>query len=511
MSGQSDIILATLNARYAHASLGLRSLLANLREPLQARAALREFTIKEAPEQICATLLSSNPRIIGLGVYIWNVARTTELVRLLKQTRPDIQVVLGGPEVSHETHLQPICAAADYVICGEGEVAFDALCAAVLEGRAPEQKVIAGDLPEMARLALPYRLYTDEDLRHRVVYVEASRGCPFKCEFCLSSLDKSVRDVPLDRFLAEMEALLARGARQFKFIDRTFNLKPQTSSAILKFFLDRYEPGLFVHFELVPDRLPEPVRELVARFPPGAIQFEVGIQTFNEEVGRRISRRQDNAKVEENFRFLRERTGVHVHADLIVGLPGEDLDSFARGFDRLIALGPQEIQVGMLKRLRGTPIVRHDLEWGMVYDPAPPYEIRETRVMDAATVARLRRFAKYWDLIHNSGNFRDSARAVLSQGLSPFAAFLALADWLYAELGRTHSLSLEALTEAMFRYLLHLGLGPDEAGPLVLGDYLRPAARQVPPFLKAWSSRTASRSARSPGPRSPKRQSRHLS
>src|SRR5262249_18912068 len=137
-----EIILATLNARYAHASLGLRSLLANLREPLQSRTALREFTIKDSPAAICAALLESNPRIIGLGVYIWNVARTTEVVRLLKQERPGLCVVLGGPEVSHETNLQPICAAADFVICGEGEVSFDALCSAVLEGRAPRTKII---------------------------------------------------------------------------------------------------------------------------------------------------------------------------------------------------------------------------------------------------------------------------------------------------------------------------------------------------------------------------------
>ncbi len=508
MSGTHDIVLATLNARYAHASLGLRYLLANLREPLQARAALQEFTLKEPLEQVCDALLAHGPKIIGLGVYIWNVARTTELVRLLKERRPDVCIVLGGPEVSHETTLQPICDAADYVICGEGEVSFDVLCAALLDGDRPPRKIIQGELPEMGRLALPYRLYSEDDLRHRVVYVEASRGCPFKCEFCLSSLDKNVRDVPLERFLAEMESLLARGARQFKFIDRTFNLKPQTSSAILKFFLDRYQPGLFVHFELVPDRLPEPVRELIVQFPPGSIQFEVGIQTFNEDVGRRISRRQDNVKVEENFRFLREKTGVHLHADLIVGLPGEDLESFARGFDKLVALGPQEIQVGILKRLRGTPIVRHDVEWGMVYAAEAPYEIRQTRVLDGATVERLRRFAKYWDLVHNSGNFRDSARAVLSRGRSPFASFFELTDWLHAEFGRTHSLSLDVLAEAMFRYLVRIGHEPDDAGPLMLGDYLRPSKRQVPLFLKPWAA-GASGSDRNTA--LPKRQARHLS
>ena len=183
-----------------------------------------------------------------------------------------------------------------------------------------------------------------------------------------------------------------RGARQFKFVDRTFNLNLRTSRAILEFFLERYEPGLFLHFEMIPDRFPESLRGIIQQFPAGALQFEVGVQTFNDDVAELISRRQDNAKLEDNLRFLRDQTGVHVHADLIVGLPGETAESFAAGFDRLVALGPQEIQVGMLKRLRGTPIVRHDAAWQMVYAPAAPYEIVSTRCIDGETMAALRHF-----------------------------------------------------------------------------------------------------------------------
>ena len=205
--------------------------------------------------------------------------------------------MLGGPEVSHETDQQEIVRLADYVITGEADLAFADLCRQLLGGRRPLMKVIPADLPEFAvparRLQLPYDLYTDEDIAQRVVYVEASRGCPFKCEFCLSSLDVPVRNVPLDAFLAAMGQLLDRGLRQFKFVDRTFNLNLNISRAILEFFRERYEPGLFLHFEMIPDRLPEALREPIRQFPPGALQFEVGIQTFNEEVCRRISRRQD--------------------------------------------------------------------------------------------------------------------------------------------------------------------------------------------------------------------------
>ena len=278
-------------------------------------------------------------------------------------------------------------------------------------------KIIPAEPPDFSQIALPYDLYTDDDLAHRIIYVEASRGCPFTCEFCLSSLDIPVRQVPLEKILAELQRLLDRGLKQFKFVDRTFNLNVATSKTILEFFLARYQPGHFFHFEMIPDRLPESLREIIARFPPGALQFEVGIQTFNPEVAALISRRQDYDKLADNFHFLRRETGVHIHADLIVGLPGETVESFAAGFDRLIALGPQEIQVGILKRLRGTPIVRHDAEWRMIYNPHPPYEILQNKLIDFATMQRLRRFARYWDLVGNSGNFIESTPLIWRGGV----------------------------------------------------------------------------------------------
>ncbi|HEY1628717.1 MAG TPA: radical SAM protein, partial [Tepidisphaeraceae bacterium] len=372
----SDIVLTTLNAKYAHAAFGLRYLMANLGE-LRGSAKLLEFDINQRPIDVLDAILAENPKIVGVGVYIWNAQVAEQLVMLLKRVRPDVIVILGGPEVSYEMDRQAICAAADYVITGEADLAFAEVCRNILDGRRPLMKVIAAELPQFTptpRTAddirgftkLPYEFYDDRDIAHRVVYVEASRGCPFKCEFCLSSLDVPLRNVPLDDFLMAMQMLLDRGLRQFKFVDRTFNLNLHTSRSILEFFLERHEPGLFLHFEMIPDRLPEALRETIKQFPAGALQFEVGIQTFNDDVAQRISRRQDNARLEANLRFLHEETGVHVHADLIVGLPGEDVESFGRGFDRLVKLSPQEIQVGMLKRLRGTPIVRHDLEFGMI-------------------------------------------------------------------------------------------------------------------------------------------------
>jgi hypothetical protein len=304
-----------------------------------------------------------------------------------------------------------------------------------------------------------------------VVYVEASRGCPFSCEFCLSSLDVPVRNVPTQTFLGQMQSLLDRGCLQFKFVDRTFNLNLNIAKSILQFFLDRYREGMFVHFEMVPDRLPEGLRSLIRQFPAGALQFEVGVQTLNPEVEKLISRRQDQAKMEDNLRWLRAETGVHVHADLIVGLPGEDVASFGRGFDRLLAMGPQEIQVGMLKRLRGTPIVRHDADWEMVYSPGPPYEVLQTKLIDFQTMQRMRRFSRFWDLVANSGNFGSTLKLLL--GDAPFERFFALSDRLFERSGRrAHGIALHHLAEWVFEDMTtRSAIDPTIAAQAIVADF----------------------------------------
>lgn len=477
------ILLATLNARHIHCSFGLRYLLANL-GPLRADAQLLELTINRPALEIVEEILAAGPELVGLSVYIWNATQTLAVVRLLKTLRPSLTLVLGGPEVSHETEAQELCSLADYVITGEGDLAFRALCEALASGERPAERVIRAAPPRFEALALPYDEYGDDDLAHRVLYVEASRGCPFRCEFCLSSLDNGVRKVALERFLSEMQRLLERGARRFKFIDRTFNLSAAHSSAILSFFLERYEPGIFLHFEMIPDRLPQELRAIISRFPEGALQFEVGIQTFDPEVAARISRRQDYAALDDNLRFLRDSTGVHVHADLIVGLPGEAEASFAAGFDRLIELAPHEIQVGILKRLRGTPIARHSAEWEMVYSPDPPYEILQNRSLGFAELARMRRFARIFDLVKNSGNFVEAA-PLLWGTASPYAGFSAFAEWLFAAAGRTHAIALHRLVELVFDYLVKVrGLERRATAETLLRDYRRGGRPDCPAVLR---------------------------
>jgi len=481
----TPIVLATLNARWTHASLGLRCLYANL-GALQPQARIEEFTIATPLEQVQARLLAGSPRIIGLGVYIWNVERTTELVRRLRAAAPDVKIVLGGPEVSHETDAQPIVALADHVITGPGDLAFARLARQLLDGPRPLMRTIAGDVPELSALALPYAHYTDVDIAHRHLYVEASRGCPFKCEFCLSALDRTAWPFELERVLDALAGLYTRGARRFRFVDRTFNLKAATGRAILDFFLERIEATpddpVFAHFELVPDHLPEPLKDAIVRFPAGALQFEIGIQTWNPAVQALISRRQDNARAESNLRWLREHSRAHLHVDLIAGLPGENLASFGAGFDRLIALRPHEIQVGVLKRLRGAPIARHAEAHGLRFAQTAPYDVLSTAALAATDVARITRFARYWDLYGNSGRFAGSLPVLL--GDAPFARFMAFCDWLHERLGATHRLSLEIQAEWLHRWLVE-GLGTDltRATGLLASDYTASGAHGRPAFL----------------------------
>ncbi len=506
----AEIVLSTLNAKYIHAAFGLRYLLANL-GPLRPAAMIVEFDINQRPVDIAEILLARNPKIIGLGIYIWNVAPTTEVVAAIKRLRPDITIVLGGPEVSYETENQVIVQLADYVITGEADLKFAELCRQLLSGERPTAKIIPAPPPDFSQLTLPYDFYDDQDVAHRIIYIEASRGCPFSCEFCLSSLDIPVRQAELPALLEQLKRLLDRGVKQFKFVDRTFNLNLAVSRAILEFFLEHYQPGHFFHFEMVPDRLPEALREVIARFPAGSLQFEVGIQTFNETTAALIQRRQNLARLEDNFHFLRRETGVHIHADLIVGLPGESLESFSAGFDRLLALGPQEIQVGILKRLRGTPIVRHDIEWRMIYNPQPPYEILQNKLIDFATMQKLRRFARYWDLVGNSGNFVAGAPLIWSNQPSPFAAFMRWSEWLHARVGRTDSIALVRLMELLFRFLAEeVKLDPRHTAEILWSDYQRGGRRDKPGFLKEFLPASEQAvSARDKRPRLPKRQARH--
>jgi len=290
----SDIVLCTFNARYTHTAIGLRYLYANLKE-LQNSAVIQEFVINSNVADALEQILHVKPKIVGIGAYIWNALEVNELIELIKKVSPDITIVLGGPEASYFPHRVDF-SSADYFVQGEGDIAFYELCKAIFDGNAPKEKLIKADIVSLDKIELPYAYYSDHDVAHRYTYVEASRGCPYSCEFCLSSLDKKVRKLDTDRFLNELEILWNRGVRNFKFIDRTFNFNIKTANKMMDFFLSK-EPPYFIHFEVIPDHFPESLRERITKFPPASLQLEVGIQTLDMDVAEGIHRKLNFEKI----------------------------------------------------------------------------------------------------------------------------------------------------------------------------------------------------------------------
>lgn len=478
----SDIVLCALNARYIHASLGSRYLLANL-GPLRARAELVELIATTRAEDVVERLLASQPQIVGLGVYIWNAAEALAVARVLARVSPQTVLVVGGPEVSHELEAQPIGEVADYVIQGEGEHAFRQLCETILAGERPPERVICAEPVDLATLALPYDVYDDADIAERVVYVETSRGCPYRCAFCLSALDRGVRTFDQARLFSALSALLDRGARRFKLVDRTFNLHAERATALLDFFAARDEE-VFVHLEWVPERLPAALLAALERLGPARLQLEVGVQSLNPRVLEAVGIERDLARVEHNLRALL-RLGVHLHVDLIAGLPGEDLVSFAAGFDRLRALGVDEIQLGMLKRLRGAPIAGPRFA-ELSFAAEPPYRLLQSDAIDFPTLQRLERLAYVWDRLGNSGNFRTTLPLLLDgEGAEPsaFFALLALCDWLFARQGRVHATALERLATLLRDYLIERGEQRARVEAALVDDFQR-TGRKLPRALR---------------------------
>ncbi|NLX18304.1 MAG: DUF4080 domain-containing protein [Desulfobulbus sp.] len=503
----SAIILTTINARYIHANLGLRWLYANLKT-LQSETLIQEYCLTDHTADIAEQILQSAPKVVGIGVYIWNAMEVRQLVRILKRVAPDTIIVLGGPEVSHQPFRVDF-SEADYLIQGEGEQSFSELCEMLLSGSPPLQRIIPAKPVNVNTLALPYQFYTAEDLAHRLIYVEASRGCPFRCEFCLSSIDHQVRPFEIDRFLTALHQLWERGARTFKFVDRTFNANPVTAGQILDFFLEK-EPPYHAHFEVIPDHFPETIKERLTRFPAGTLQLEVGIQTLHPETAANISRRLDFQRIRENLSFLEQQTTAHLHVDLIVGLPGESLEQFGRDLNVLTNLTAGEIQIGILKKLSGTAINRHDQVHGMVYSPDPPYEILANNRISFNQMQTMKRLARFWDLVYNSGNFRRTAPLLWEDG-DVFHGFYDFSIWLFHQTRATWQIGLPRLCELVFGYLVEIkGVEAEVVANSLAADILTIRGRSLPKTVLTHVTELPA-VQRTLGDSLTKRQTRHLS
>ncbi len=443
-----DILLVGVNVGYIHSSFAPRCLLANLGS-LQSRARIIETDTRETtPEQFIERLLLHRPAVIGFSVYIWNVSFVTATLKLLRLVAPETALILGGPQFVPGIDQTELHDLADAVVCGEAEGIIESLCQRLLTD---ERKLgtIVPSLPVLSEVELPYSLYTDDDLAHRVVYAETTRGCPFACTYCTSSESGGIRYFDLDRLLPQLHDLLQRGARAFKFLDRSFNLGGEHALTVLDFMLEHWRDDLTLHFEFTPGKISPAWRERLLRFPPHGLHLEVGIQTWDAAVAKRIRRPFDAEIATETLRFLTDEAGADVHADLIVGLPGEGSESFAAGFDRLVRLKPAELQVGILKLLPGTALANDVAEFDLRFAPDPPYEILATSVIPFMQMRRLARFARTWDLLYNRQRFNHTAALIRGDAASPFERVMAIADWLHENYGRLHALAPKQIAVAI--------------------------------------------------------------
>jgi radical SAM superfamily enzyme YgiQ (UPF0313 family) len=480
-SVRSDILLTTLNSRYSHSAIALRYLYANLNE-LQNRAKILEFVINENIQNIVEQILTCKPKIVAIGVYIWNASDIYELLHVIKKVSPKTIVILGGPEASHIPHRVNFDKA-DYIIKGEGEVAFYELCRDILSDNAPKERLISSGMVDVKALKLPYEFYNEHDIKNRHIYVEIARGCPFLCEFCLSSIDEKMRNFDLDILLNEFEILWQKGVRDFKFIDRTFNTNIRMANRILDFFLSK-EPPYFAHFEVIPDHFPEPLKQKLKQFPSGSLQLEIGIQTLDIEIANNINRPLKLEKIKENIRFLDTHTTAHIHLDLIVGLPGESIEGVGKNLDELVSLTNSEIQIGILKKLSGTTLTRHDEKYGMIYSDIPPYDLLQNDLVSFEQMQQMKRFSRFWDLLYNSGNFKKTLPLLWSD-TKVFDNFLDFSRWIFSQTASTWKISLDRLSKLLYEYLLHVKAYEDEViARAMIDDLLKIKGRKIPTYLK---------------------------
>ena len=418
-------IVATLNAKYIHSSLAVRWLyVANVK---RFDISFREYTIKDDIDNIAENILSEGCDCIGLGVYIWNVQQTGRLVAKLREKKPDVIIILGGPEVSYDPGFFLDTMSVDYIISGEGEFVLGELLHAIenklsvnIDGVSTygniSKAVVQADINKLAALPSPYQLNEDRDsLPQRILYFETSRGCPFRCSYCLSSLESGVRYFPDDYIRSNLIYLIDNNVRQIKFLDRTFNLNKKHTQQIFKFLIDHYRSGLSCQFEIYAELLDdETIDWLNKQLPANFFRFEIGIQSTYEPTNLAINRRPDFGSLSLHILRLLEGGKIDLHLDLIAGLPYETMEKFVQSFNDVFAFMAKEVQLGFLKMLRGTSLRKNASEGKYVYRNEAPYEIISNQWLSEDELQRIHEAEQVLDKYWNSERFSSTMHAVFN-------------------------------------------------------------------------------------------------
>ena len=483
-----NVVLSTLNSKFIHSSLALRYLKAYGEAHGQAYDIV-EYTINMPVLHILSDITEHDIDVLGFACYIWNIEMTLHVVDMVKAVRPDIKIVLGGPEVSFTAdELLERCPNIDYIVQGEGEEAFHALVTALQLGNDGLNPVIPGvrgrrngsilgsaeavEVRDLSTIPFPYTEEDMDDLEHKIIYYESSRGCPFSCQYCLSGNKNTVRFFPQERTLEELQWFIDHGVKQVKFVDRTFNCAPKHHRPLMEFMRDT-ETDMNFHLEMEPELMTDWETNILCETPPGRIQIEVGVQSTHKKTLDAINRYNDWPYIQKSIRPIIQAGRTHVHMDLIVGLPHEDFKRFGQSFNDLFSLQPHALQIGFLKLLKGSG-VRRMREYKYVADPLAPYEVLSTHVLPYDDVRFLKYLEDVFERFYNSERFRTTFGYIGQQLIhGETDAFSYFCDMTRAWLKEgNHKVNLKDIDQIEFLYRFFLAKGDTIAAELLQYDTL---------------------------------------
>lgn len=483
-----NVVLSTLNSKFIHSSLALRYLKAYGEAHGQAYDIV-EYTINMPVLHILSDITEHDIDVLGFACYIWNIEMTLHVVDMVKAVRPDIKIVLGGPEVSFTAdELLERCPNIDYIVQGEGEEAFHALVMALQLGNDGLNPVIPGvrgrrngsilgsaeavEVRDLSTIPFPYTEEDMDDLEHKIIYYESSRGCPFSCQYCLSGNKNTVRFFPQERTLQELQWFIDHGVKQVKFVDRTFNCAPHHHRPLMEFMRDS-DTDMNFHLEMEPELMTDWETNILCETPPGRIQIEVGVQSTHKKTLDAINRYNDWPYIQKSIRPIIQAGRTHVHMDLIVGLPHEDFNRFGQSFNDLFSLQPHALQIGFLKLLKGSG-VRRMREYKYVADPLAPYEVLSTHVLPYDDVRFLKYLEDVFERFYNSERFRTTFAYIGQQLIhGETDAFSYFCDMTRAWLKEgNHKVNLKDIDQIEFLYRFFLAKGDTIAAELLQYDTL---------------------------------------
>ena len=472
-------LITTLKSKYIHKSLSLRLLYVATKEYQEVD--FKEYTIKEDLDTIANDIIEQKVQVVAFSVYIWNVDLIKILIDKLKKMDPQLVFVIGGPEVCYEIDYFLDNFKIDYLISGEGEVAFKELLDC-LETQQPiniqgisrkdkrdYQQTKPVDLQYLETLESPYLLKRDlADMDKRILYFETSRGCPYQCQYCLSSLEKGLRFFSLDYLKAQLSLLLDSGVKTIKLLDRSFNAKTAHALAILEFIFKHYRPGIQFQFEINGDVLDQRIIDYINDYAPrGLLRFEIGIQSTYEPTNEIVKRYQNFERLSEVIKQLQQNHKIDFHLDLIAGLPLENLERFARSFDDVFAFYPKELQLGFLKLLRGTSLRKEAEKYGYVYDENPPYELLYSNDLSPEDIGKIHLAEEMLEKFWNSGKMPITMNTVIRTVASPFYFFLDLGNYYLKQQFKMFKFQNDELFSYLDEYLNR------QYQDLLIEDYLR--------------------------------------